>query len=403
MAMKFRPNLNAARSLETLGPTSAAQTGNRPRTGNKSKAQTALRNYAAGARRRLRALAANVRAQAHELAFPQTVEWVSGSRRVGAAEDEFVVVCLVRDGAIYVPEFLRHYRELGAKHIVLLDNGSTDGTPGLVTREPDVTVMRTTVPYKIYKDIMKRWLVTRFGRHNWVLCVDIDELFDYPFRREIKAANFLRYLNRYNFSAVVAQMLDLFPQGTLLDHSTQAWRAEHRFYSLRDLDRCPYSAFYKGRNTAPPVGLDVIRGGIRLSVFQVRATLTKHPLLFPSRGVTYLQAHHVSSARVADLSGVLLHYKFVGDFASYVRTVVKAESFWMNSEEYKQYLRAIETDPALSLYSETALEFSTVERLVDQGFLTASDQFRAEIARQRGGTSWSRHSGTGSTPNNAEA
>ena len=47
---------------------------------------------------------------------------------------------------------------------------------------------------------------------NWVLCVDIDELFDYPFRREIPTVDLLRYLNRCGFTAVVAQLLDLFPK-----------------------------------------------------------------------------------------------------------------------------------------------------------------------------------------------
>ena len=42
----------------------------------------------------------------------------------------------------------------------------------------------------------------------------------------------LRYLNRHNFSAVVAQMLDLFPQGAILHNSHGAWRDEHRLYSL---------------------------------------------------------------------------------------------------------------------------------------------------------------------------
>ena len=63
----------------------------------------------------------------------------------------------------------------------------------------------------------------------------------------------------------------------------------------------------------------------------------------------------------------------------------KEENHWRNSIEYKQYLRAIEVDPALRLCSDTAFEFSTVERLVEQGFLIASEAFRAEIARLRGG------------------
>jgi hypothetical protein len=322
-----------------------------------------------------------VRTKALELAFPFQVQLMSGPRRISASAEDLIVTCLVRDGAVYLPEFLRHYRELGAKHIVFLDNGSADGTPALAASEPDVTVLRTLAPYKIYKDVMKRWLVTQYGRGNWVLCVDIDELFDYPFRKDIGTVNLLRYLNRCGFTAVLAQMLDLFPQGAITEGSGTAWRREHRFYSLGGLERQSYSAFYGESNEAPPVGLEVMHGGIRSSAFQVRALLTKHPLLFPSRGIAYLHAHHVRGARVADVSAVLLHYKYVGGFAERVEAIVKAESFSMNSREYKQYLRAIESDAGLSLYSETASELSTVEQLLDERFLVASEHFRGELER----------------------
>ena len=299
---------------------------------------------AAHARRKLRAMGTGVRTKALELVFPFQVQLMSGPRRISASAEDLIVTCLVRDGAVYLPEFLRHYRELGAKHMVFLDNGSSDGTPELAASEPDVTVLRTLAPYKIYKDVMKRWLVTQYGRRNWVLCVDIDELFDYPFRKDINTVNLLRYLNRCGFTAVLAQMLDLFPQAAITEGSGTAWRGEHRFYNLGDLERQPYSAFYGESNYVPSVGLEVMHGGIRSSAFQVRALLTKHPLLFPSQGIAYLHAHHVSGARVADVSTVLLHYKYVGGFADRVEAVVKAESFSMNSREYKQYLRAIEAD-----------------------------------------------------------
>jgi hypothetical protein len=331
-----------------------------------------------------------VRHRAHNLrhrlragTFRFTVSWISGPRTVPAARDELVVVCLVRNGALYVPEFLRHYRELGAKHIVFLDNGSTDGTADLTTGHDDVTLVRTAAPYKIYKDIMKRWLVERFGRNNWVLCVDIDEFFDYPFRKDFDLHDFLRYLNGAGFTAVVAQLLDMFPEGAITKSSVEGWRQEHRFYSLRDLEREPYASFYGKSNIAPATGLEVMHGGIRGSAFDARVLLTKHPLLFPSAGISYLHAHHVSGARVADVSAVLLHYKFVGDFIGFVQKVAKEESYSGNSREYKKYLRAMEGLPDLRLHSSEALEFNSTDRLMEDSFLFASHTYRL-AATERG-------------------
>ena len=323
---------------------------------------------------------AKVRERLRNASFPLRVLHVSGARRISASSEEFLVVCLVRDGAVYLQEFLRHYRELGARHIILLDNGSTDGTADLVADAPDVTVLRTLAPYKFYKDAMKRFLVTRFGRRNWVLCVDIDELFDYPFRSTMNTRRLLKYLNRSGYTAVTAQLLDLFPKGPIAGGVGSSWRLDHRFYDLSDLEKLDYNAVYAGQNQAPDVGLKVIYGGIRSSKFQVRPLLTKHPLLYPSRGIKYLHAHHVSGACVADISAVLLHYKYVGDFANYIKRIVKEESFSMGSREYKEYLRVIESDAGLELHTSQAREFSTVEDLIDQEFLVVSDAFRSEAA-----------------------
>jgi Glycosyl transferase family 2 len=35
---------------------------------------------------------------------------------------------LVRDGRPYVRSFVEHYSSMGVKHLIFLDNGSTDGT-----------------------------------------------------------------------------------------------------------------------------------------------------------------------------------------------------------------------------------------------------------------------------------
>ena len=57
-----------------------------------------------------------------------TLRLVHGPGEVAYGTDEVVVLVVVRDGRAYVRSFVEHYRALGAKHLVFLDNGSTDGT-----------------------------------------------------------------------------------------------------------------------------------------------------------------------------------------------------------------------------------------------------------------------------------
>ena len=110
-----------------------------------------------------------------------------------------------------------HYRELGVAHCVFLDNGSTDDTVDRLCAYPCVTVLQTDAPYEKFENTMKRYLADRFSQGRWNLCADIDELFDYPFSGTLPLAAFLGYLNQRGFTAVVAQLLDLFSDLPLVD------------------------------------------------------------------------------------------------------------------------------------------------------------------------------------------
>src|SRR5262249_23701739 len=120
---------------------------------------------------------------------------VFGPERVAPAANDCVVVCLVRDGASYVDGFIDHYLRLGAAHIVFLDNASSDGTRAKLVGRERVSVFSCDLPYRQHKLALKRWLVRRFARGGWGLCVDIDEHFDYPASARLQLSAFVGYLS----------------------------------------------------------------------------------------------------------------------------------------------------------------------------------------------------------------
>ena len=122
------------------------------------------------------------------------VEHLYGPETVDYESDELVVLVLLRNGRPYIKAFIEHYLSLGAKHIVFLDNGSTDGTVEALKGYDNVTVLRSMLPYKRYNVAMKRYLIERFGRGRWTLSVDMDELFDYPYSDVVSLRSLLRYL-----------------------------------------------------------------------------------------------------------------------------------------------------------------------------------------------------------------
>jgi hypothetical protein len=162
-----------------------------------------------------------------------SIEHLHGPEEVSYGEDEIIIVCLVRDGRPYVKSFLEHYFSMGVKHAVFLDNNSDDGTVEALCNYENVTVLRTTMQHKGPGEPrvpFKQYLVNRFGnKDRWCLYADIDELVDYPYSDVVSLASLLRYLNSKSYTAVAAQMLDMFPEEPLSEPPQQhARQRRHR-------------------------------------------------------------------------------------------------------------------------------------------------------------------------------
>src|SRR5215218_4136819 len=167
---------------------------------------------------------------------PNSIEHLYGPEEVSYEEDELVLVCLLRDGRPYVKSFIEHHASMGIKHMFFLDNGSTDGTVETLKQYENVSVLHTGLPFKRYEVSLRQYLVERFGQEGrWCLYVDIDELFDYPYSDVVSLGSLLRYLNERSYTAVVAQMLDMFSEEPLSDAPSkegEPLKEQHRFYDI---------------------------------------------------------------------------------------------------------------------------------------------------------------------------
>jgi len=138
--------------------------------------------------------------------LPRRVKHICGPAKISYRLNELMVISVVRNGELYAKSFLDHYRSMGVKHFVFLDNDSTDRTlEMLCAQAEDVTVLQTKVPYNNYENTMKRYLAERFSSGRWNLCADIDELFDYTFSERLSLRDFLGYLHNNNYTAVVTR------------------------------------------------------------------------------------------------------------------------------------------------------------------------------------------------------
>jgi Glycosyl transferase family 2 len=313
-----------------------------------------------------------------------SVRHLYGPKEIAYAPDELVVVCLVRDGRPYIRSFIEHHLSLGAKHIIFLDNGSTDDTVAVAKEHEHVTVIQSRLPFKQYEYTMKQYLISRFGKGRWTLYADIDELFDYPYSDVVSLRSLLRYLNERSYTAVVAQMLDMFPDralSTQISQEDEPLKELYRFYDISSIEKEDYGR-RRGRrsNVAANDDIKVFHGGIRKDIFDANFMLTKHPLMFLGGEARHKNndngLHSIRNARIADFSCVLYHYKLVDGFQERAARAAREENYALATFHYKRYHELLERNPGDKIWKDTARELGSVNELIDNGFLVVSDEYR---------------------------
>jgi hypothetical protein len=320
-------------------------------------------------------------------AFDEVRSYISfhhlgGPRKLKLRPDDVILVCLIKNGAFWLETFMKHYTELGISHFVFVDNGSTDNTVNYLLSKDSVTVVRSTLPVKHYESYLRRHAIRKFATGNWCLCVDSDELFDYNHSDKLPLRGLIGYLGHEGYTCVVAQMLDMFPEGQIDGEVDETdFVRKFNFYDLSGIrthtyHNCADNGFdYFARNNT--VGSSDIRwlfGGIRATRFNTNVCLTKHPLIRVSPStVPSVHPHCSSSVKCADISALIRHYKFAGDFRARVKSEVKGKTW--ESGEPEKYLLGLETSSKLILKSETSRCFSGTSALVADGFLVTSEKF----------------------------
>jgi Glycosyl transferase family 2 len=310
------------------------------------------------------------------LLLPSRVKHLSGPRRVVSGPDDVIVISVMRNGEVWLESFLAHHRRMGIRNFVILDNGSSDRSVEILSRQPDVTLLRTYAPYHAYENTMKRYLARRYCRDRWCLCVDVDELFDFPRSTRMPLSALVGYLNHKGFNAVITQMLDMFSDGPISEIRNDPrmdLRTQYPFYDLSNIAATNYTF---GKLSNPAIMMH--HGGIRKTIFGTNNGLTKVSLfLMDTKLKPFVLWHHVLNARLADISCVLLHFPFVNSFYTKVAEAVESGRYgYVTTDEYISYLSELQKSPQFHLKLESAKKLASVDELLENGFLVDSADYR---------------------------
>ena len=307
---------------------------------------------------------------------------VFGPKRIPLSRNEAIVTCVVRNGEFYIESFIRHYQQMGFRHIVFLDNGSNDGTVALARKFQNVSVLRSTLPIEAHQRLFKRYLAKKFGQGGWCLDADIDEFFDFPGSDQIGLGQFLDYLGCNQYTAVVTQLVDMFsarPLSELESLGSDMLQEEYPYYDMSNVTHEPYAEAELTHkvgvnNVVANEATELLWGGIRETLWGNHCLLTKHSLFFQEKGMElFSHVHFHNNSRLADVSCAMLHYKLAGD----VRAMAEQNQvgFSGNGKGYRDCIEFIRNNPNYQVKQATAARLSRVTDLLENRVLFASSSY----------------------------
>jgi glycosyltransferase involved in cell wall biosynthesis len=308
-------------------------------------------------------------------------------REIPPTPHEIRAFMVVRNESLRLPFLLRRYLESGVDRIFVLDNNSSDDTAAIVLAHNNTHLFSTADSYAnqaAWIDL----LLHRYGVGRWCLVVDADEVLIYPHDDTVTLPELCGFLERQSADALDCILLDMYPRQSLTGARYE--RGANPLATAGWFDESPYAEYCEGPCYVTDQKLFYegparLTGGARKRVFGSDACLSKFPLIKFKAGM-YLAAgtHWVQGARVADMRGGLLHFKFLDDFAGNVGREIERGEHWNNAIEYRGYGDVLGRTPELSLWHPQSAKFQNSAQLVGSGLMRTSPAFEAYSAAHAG-------------------
>jgi hypothetical protein len=283
---------------------------------------------------------------------------------------DILCVAVVRNEAQRLPYFLHHHRSLGVQHFLIVDNGSTDGTPDFLMDQPDVSVWETDQSYRDSRFGLDwaMWLLMRYGHGHWCLTLDADELLIYPKHDTCDLRQLTGWMDQTGRVALQTIMLDMYPAGPVQDQVYDP--GQHPARVLTQFDAWGYWV-----QRQMPMGNLWLQGGPRARCFfadrpERAPTLNKIPLVKWSRRFAYVNSTHSALPRrlngltADDPTGVLLHTKFLPEIVEKSREEKQRRQHFGAPEAFDDYYDSVIGNPDLrSADSQTYEGWQKLETL----------------------------------------
>lgn len=302
------------------------------------------------------------------------------------SEGGVTVFSCVRNEMLRLPFFFEYYRQLGVERFIFIDNGSTDGTNQYLLDQSDTGVYSTNASYAESRCGV-HWLNSVLDLHSlgqWALVVDADELLAFPFSEQVPIRVLTDFLDSERSEAFIAPMLDMYADAPLDDVGYIPGQNLIEACPYFDLDSYSY-VDEKGIGPLPH------RGGVRQRLFWsgrehrgAPPVLRKIPLVRWSGDMQYEASTHIlRRARLSTTTGILLHFKLLGDFKALANQEADRGEHWDGAAQYQAYAEVLEGRDVLNPYYQGSVKYRGSDLLVGLSLMYVSEAYRAWTAPYR--------------------
>ena len=276
-----------------------------------------------------------------------------------------VLITVVKDELTRMREFFRHYRRIGVRKFVILDNVSHDGTREFCMSQDDADVFSVEQSFTSARHVS--WinrLLMRYGFDRWYISVDADEFLDFPGSENYSVDDLVRAAENLGLFRVAAVTVVFYPDADLFAFPDDSIRWDDvcwfdtDSYETRDSRRCRRMV-----------------GGPRKRVLGTYSVLSKYPLFYLRPQDVFLSVHYMWPFRENFASKwflVLKHYEFLNEEDRRKMTaIIERGNYASNSREYKEMLEAMRKNPALSFWHTGSVRYTSSENLMELPFMSA--------------------------------
>lgn len=304
-----------------------------------------------------------------QLAGPR-LHLLDGKRVPHREPGEVWMLMVCKNEELRLPDMLRHHFAMGISRVLMVDNGSTDGTLDILRRDKRIHVFQTKQSFAGNKVAWQEILLRRYGIGHWNLLMDADELFAYPGMEKTSLPEFVCALGKEGSEAIHSLFIEMFPKEPLCDihyHSGDSLLAAAPWFDADGYVTRKYNAVFGGE--APS---HIVMGGTRARIFGGEFGCSKYPLFkYQPHQFLRLGLHTIEGARLSPGQCAVLHFKYLQDFHAKVLRESQRSVYWNGGAEYKAYAAKFEENPTFSLWHPGAVRFESPAQLASLGLLRA--------------------------------